>query len=80
MSDNYIDIGYLEDLLAEHRAGRSKNEIERDEFDKPQSHGKYITGLWRKYLGEETEGTHRLVTENAALRARIAELEYAAAE
>jgi hypothetical protein len=50
------------------KAGRSKNDIERRELDKPQAHGKLITRLWRERFNIETEGVHPLVTENQRLR------------
>jgi hypothetical protein len=57
----------LIELHKEWVEGRSKNDIERVEFNDPASHGKHITRLWRE-IGIETEAIHPLVAENARLR------------
>lgn len=55
-------------LYREWREGRSKNDIERKEFNDPYSHGKLATKIFREVLGIETEETHPMVKENRRLR------------
>lgn len=63
--------GQLRQWLQDWQEGRSKNDIERTEFDDPSSHGKKISKLWRERLGVETEASHRMVTENRRLRQKL---------
>jgi hypothetical protein len=68
---------FLIDLHRQWQGGRSKNDIERVEFNDPYSHGKSITRMWRD-IGLETERPHpmkaevkSLRTENDRLRAMV---------
>lgn len=63
----------LRKLHREWLHGRTKNDIEREVFNDPASHGKYITRMWREILGIETEEEHPLVIENRALKETIKE-------
>jgi hypothetical protein len=63
----------LAELLTDWRNGRSKNDIERVEFNDPASHGKGITAAWRDRLGVESEKRHPLALEVDRLRLLLIE-------
>lgn len=67
MSNTDTSIPELKLLHQQWLDGRSKNDIERVEFNDPYSHGKFITRLWRE-IGLETEREHPLSVENRRLK------------
>ncbi len=68
LADYGIDLATLQQMYNEWKAGAPKSHLEEKYLHKTQSHGKAFSSLTRRFLGQETEGTHPLTTEVARLR------------